>query len=448
MTNYLFLRGNRNKKLFINIAKELNKLGHHSHLIKFELGDFLFRSNGVQTVFAPFHVTQNEYPISDEALLNMQIYNVTYSEKILNKKVSSKELSTYKKYMYFIDNYIDQHDINVICLFNGYHWIDQVARYLAEIKGMKVVYFEDGLFRPYTVTCDSRGINAASSVPQNPEFYDSITVDKERLKKYIFKPENSLFLTGKKESLFKIGFVKALSMFGSIIRVHPNYYVHINWTHAIRYFLFKLLYPRRNNDSIVLPEEYVFVPFQVSRDTQIFYNSPNIKKMEQFLESVHTAVLRLNQEDGRNVKIVVKEHPEDMSRNNYKDLKEKYKNNQDVIFVQKYNIKKLIRQSLAVITINSTVGIEALVQKNRVITLGEALYNIEGIVQRCTDPARLYDSLKMILEKPINVERIQKFIYYLRFYYQVEGVINIPNEHTAKNIAKRLLQYNETEEVL
>jgi capsular polysaccharide export protein len=447
MTNYLFLRGNRNKKLFINIAKELNKMGHHSHLIKFELGDFLFSSNGIQTVFAPYHITQKEYPISDEALLNMQIYNVTYSEKILNKHVSREELRIYKKYMNFIDNYIDQHEINVICLFNGYHWIDQVARYIAKEKGIKVVYFEDGLFRPYTVTCDTKGINSASSVPQEPEFYDSIIVDKERLKKYIFKPEDSLFLTRKKESLFKIGFVKALSMFGGIIRLHPNYYVHINWSHAIRYFLFKMLYPRRNNDSIVLPEEYVFVPFQVSRDTQIFYNSPNIKKMEHLLESVHTAVLRLNQEDGRNVKIVVKEHPEDMSRNNYKNLKEKYKYNQDVIFVQKFNIKKLIKQSLAVITINSTVGIEALVHNKKVITLGEALYNIEGIVEKCKDPSRLYDSLKTILEKPINTERIQKFIYYLRFYYQVEGVINIPNEQTAKNIAKRLLKYNEKEEV-
>jgi capsular polysaccharide export protein len=448
MTNYLFLRGNRNKKLFINIAKELNKLGHQSHMIRFELGDLLFRSNGVRAVFAPFHITQNEYPISDEELLNMQIYNVTYSEKILNKKVSRNELSTYKKYMYFIDNYIEQHDINVICLFNGYHWIDQVARYLAEIKGIKVVYLEDGLFRPYTVTCDTKGINAASSVPREPEFYDSIIVDEEKLKKYIFKPENSLFLISKKESLFKIGFVKALSMFGGLIRLHPNYYVHINWSHAISYFLFKILYSRRNNDAIVLPEEFVFVPFQVSRDTQIFYNSPNIKKMEQLLESVHIAVSRLNQEDGRNVKIVVKEHPEDMSRNNYKELKEKYKNNQDVIFVQKFNIKKLIKQSLVVITINSTVGIEALVQNKKVITLGEALYNIGGIVQKCTDPSRLYDSLKSILEKPVNTERIQKFIYFLRFYYQVEGVINIPNEQTAKNIAKRLLRYNEKEEVL
>jgi capsular polysaccharide export protein len=447
MTNYLFLRGNRNKKLFINVAKELNKLGHHSHLIKFELGDLLFKSDGVQTVFAPFHVSQQEYPISNETLLNMQIYNVTYTETLLNKKVSHKELSTYKKYMSFIDSYIDHHQIEVICLFNGYHWIDQTAKYLAEKKGLKVVYFEDGLFRPYTVTCDNKGINAASSVSQDPDFYDSILIDKKRLKKYTFKPENPLFLKRKKESLLKIGIVKALSMFGSITRLHPNYYVHINWSHAIRYFLFKVSYPRRKNDPIVLPEEYVFVPFQVSRDTQIFYNSPNIKKMEQLLEKVYTAVGRLNQEDGRNVKIVVKEHPEDMSRNNYKDLKEKYKNNQEVIFIQKYNVKELIKHSLAVITINSTVGIEALVLNKKVITLGEALYNIEGIVHRCTEPTNLYDTLKSALLNPINIERIQKFIYYLRFYYQVEGVINIPNEQTATNIVKRLIQYNEKNEV-
>jgi len=440
MTNYLFLRANRNKRLFIDIAEELNKLGHRSYIMKFELGDLLFKSKGVKTIFAPFNVNNREYPITDEALLGMQIYNVTYSESILKKKVSTKELSIYKRYMYFIDRYIDQNKIDAICLFNGYHWIDQISRYLAEKKGVKVVYFEEGLFRPYTITCDPKGINATSSVSKDPNLYDAINIDKERLKKFLYKPEDPIFLNNKKESLFKVGTVKTLSMFGSFVRLHPKYFLHITLWQGIKYFLFKILYSRRKNDSIVLPEEYVFVPFQVSRDTQIFYNSPRIKKMEEFLDFVYKAVRRFNKENDRKLKVVVKEHPEDMSRNNYKDLKDKYKNIQEVIFVGKYDVKKLIKSSLVVITINSTVGIEALARNKKVITLGESLYNIEGIVYRCSNPTRLHEVLKVGLSNPLNYERIQKFIYYLRFHYQVEGMLNVPNQKTGKNIAKRICE--------
>jgi capsular polysaccharide export protein len=438
MANYLFLRGNRNKKFFINIAKELSKLGHRSYLMKFELGDLLFKSEGIETVFAPFKISKREYPISDEDILAMPIYNITYTERILKKKVPSKFYRTFKRYMYFIDQYIEQNKIDCICIFNGYHWIDQIAKFLAEKRGLKLFFFEDGLFRPFTVTCDPKGINAVSSVTQNPSFYDSIDVDYDRLEKYLFKPETPLLLKNKKENLLKVGIVKSFSMFGSFIRLHPNYYVHINFWQAIKYFLFKINYSRRSNDSLELPEEFVFVPFQVTRDTQIFYNSPRIKNMEEFLDYVYDAVQKFNDKNGRNLKIVVKEHPEDMSRNNYKELKNKYKNRKNVIFVEKYNVKKLIKESLGVITINSTVGIEALALNNRVITLGEALYNIDGIVHKCTDPSQLDKILEMSLNHPINLERIQKFIYYLRFHYQVEGNISIPNEQTAKNIANRI----------
>ncbi|MBM7652579.1 capsular polysaccharide export protein, LipB/KpsS family [Neobacillus cucumis] len=440
MANFLFIRGNRNKKFFIDVANQINKLGHCSYLIKLELGDLLFKSGDIKTVFAPFKVNKKEYPISNEELLNMEIYNVTYIQRILKKRVSKKTLTLYKRYMYYIDKFIVENKIDVICLFNGYHWIDRVTSYLAKKRGLKVICFEDGLFRPATVTCDPKGINAASSVRQDADFYDSIKVDYNRLENFLFKAEHPLHLKRKKENLLRVAFVKALSMFGGFIGLHPNYYVHINLPQAIRYFLFKMQFSRRNNDVIDLPDEYVFVPFQVSRDTQIFYNSPNIETMEGLLDYVYSAVLKFNKENNRHLKVIVKEHPEDMSRNNYKDLKDRYKNINEVIFLEKCNVKELIKKSEAVITINSTVGIEALTKNKRVLTLGEALYNIAGVVHKVNDPKNLHLDLQKALSTPINVERIQKFIYYLRFIYQVEGTISIPNEQTAKNLAARLNQ--------
>lgn len=437
MANYLFLRGNRNKKFFLNIANELQKKGHTCYQIKFELGELLFKSH-ILSAFAPFRVSQQVYPITDETLLSMPIYNVTYRQRILKKPVAHKELHMYKKYMYFIDQFIEQHGIQVICLFNGFHWIDQVTKYIAEKRNIKIYYFEDGLFRPYTVTCDSSGINAKASVPRDASFYDALQIDKNRLKKFLFKPENPVFLDNHKESLLKVAAIKAVSMFGSLVGVHPSFYVHITLWQAMKYFIYKQIFRRRKPDSIDLPEKYIFLPFQVSRDTQIFYNSSYVKNMEELLDYVYNAISVFNAEHKSNLKIIIKEHPEDLPRNNYKQLKKRYADKPEVIFVQKYDVKKLIKNAVAVITINSTVGIEALAQYKRVITLGDALYNIEGIVEHCSSPAELYAALTKVLNKTVNKERIAKFLYYLRFHYQVEGTINSSGEETAKNVVQRL----------
>lgn len=175
---YLFLRGNRNKRFFMEIANELLKRGHQCYQLQFELGELLIPSDNLVTVYAPWYVTKKEYPITNDTLLSMPIYNITFLEKMLGKNISNKQLKVYKRYMYFIDQFIEKNEIDIICMFNGYNWVDQVASYIAKKRGLKTFFFEDGLFRPYTITVDPKGINANSSVPQSPHFYDSLQIDK------------------------------------------------------------------------------------------------------------------------------------------------------------------------------------------------------------------------------------------------------------------------------
>jgi capsule polysaccharide modification protein KpsS len=436
MTNYLFLRGNRNKRFFTDIAKELNKLGHKSFQLKFELGELLYNS-GIQSVFVPFKVSKQTYPISDNELLKLQIYNVTYKKQILKQDTPASELHLYKRYMYYIDQFIEEHHIDVICFFNGYHWIDQITKVIADKRGLKTFYFEDGLFRPITITCDPKGINANSSVPSDPSFYDALTIDEKRLGNYLYKPE-TLHTKAMGENLMKVAAIKAISMLGSLFKIHPSLYSHITFWQAIKYFVHKKAFQKRKPDNIQLPVEYIFLPFQVSRDTQIFYNSPNISTMEELLDYTYNAVTSFNKKNKRNLKIIVKEHPEDMSRNNYKLLKERYKEKNEVLFVQKYDINNLINNALTVITINSTVGIEAITKFKPVISLGEALYNIDGIALNCKNPKKLEEYIHKAIHSNVNFVRIKKFIYYLRFQYQIEGSINIVDQQTAINVAKRI----------
>lgn len=294
--------------------------------------------------------------------MNLQIYNITFTKRVLQKEIPLSELRMYKRYMAALDYLLDKYNIEVICLFNGYHWIDQICRYLAKKKGLRTYFFEDGLFRPYTITCDPNGINACSSVPRDFSFYQDMEVDRPRLMKFMFRPEEESLKQLKRENLVKVASAKLLSMAGSLLCIHPNYFAHINFWQGLKYFVHKKWYSRRKEDEVDLRGEYIFLPFQVSRDTQIFYHSPHIQSMEQLLEITLKAVEQYNQTYHRQIKVIVKEHPEDLSRQNYQSLKNKYTN---VQFVQKYRMDKLLKASLAVVTVNSTVGIEALAHYKR-----------------------------------------------------------------------------------
>ncbi|MDQ0185733.1 hypothetical protein ACFOST_13710 [Cytobacillus kochii] len=437
MAHFMFIRGNRNKRLFHDIGAELERKGHQVHLIQLELNELLMKTT-IPTVFLPNHVAKEEYPISDMELMDLQIYNITFTKRVLQKEIPLSELRMYKRYMAALDYLLDKYNIEVICLFNGYHWIDQICRYLAKKKGLRTYFFEDGLFRPYTITCDPNGINACSSVPRDFSFYQDMEVDRPRLMKFMFRPEEESLKQLKRENLVKVASAKLLSMAGSLLCIHPNYFAHINFWQGLKYFVHKKWYSRRKEDEVDLRGEYIFLPFQVSRDTQIFYHSPHIQSMEQLLEITLKAVEQYNQTYHRQIKVIVKEHPEDLSRQNYQSLKNKYTN---VQFVQKYRMDKLLKASLAVVTVNSTVGIEALAHYKKVITLGDALYNIDPLVERCPHPDLLYQSLQKSLSTPLSIDKIEKFLYYLRFHYQTEGVLNRPNKQTAKNLANRLEDY-------
>ncbi|TDL78976.1 capsular polysaccharide export protein, LipB/KpsS family [Peribacillus frigoritolerans] len=437
MANYLFLRGNRNKKFFLDVAKELSFKGHKSFQLKFELGELLFKSP-ITSIFAPSKISSKKYPITDEELRELPIYNITYKQRILKKKTSTKELQLYKRYMYFIDQFIADHQIDIICLFNGYHWIDQITKVIANKRGLRTYYFEDGLFRPFTITCDPNGINADASVPRDPDFYDGLEVDSTRLQQFLHKPETLSAQASAKENLVKVAAVKAVSMFGSLLGIHPKFYAHITFWQAVKYFIYKKYFQYKKPDQTTLPDEYIFLPFQVSRDTQIFYNSPNISNMEELLDHVYKAVRSFNQKNGRNLQVIVKEHPEDISRNNYKDLKKRYRDKKEIIFVKKYDINKLITDSLAVVTINSTVGIESIAKHKPVITLGDAFYNIDGVVHHCDTPNQLDDYILKAINTTLNINRINKFIYYIRFHYQLEGSINRTDKQTSANVAARI----------
>jgi len=137
----------------------------------------------------------------------------------------------------------------------------------------------------------------------------------------------------------------------------------------------------RHAGEVALPERFVFVPFQVPSDVQVLRHSPWIRDMRHFHAELVAAADR-----NPAVTFVIKEHPSWK-----RPIAGRVPPHPRVIFANGARTPDLIRRSEAVLTINSTVGIEALVLGRKVIVLGTAIFALPGLVLTARD-ARTLDA--------------------------------------------------------
>lgn len=421
--------------IFNNLAKELKKSGNEIYYISFSLSDLFYR-NFNENYYVPKDLKNSEMGISKEELLSLDIRKFKYS-KLYNEKIDEKEIVRLRKYAYLIEKYINEKKIGCVLIYNGSSTIEQILIYIAEKLRLQLLYLEEGYFRPYTITADTKGINYNSSIPRSKEFYDKLAIDEDKFEKFLLRAK---YLEVKrppfKDKIIKV-LMKLTNSIGLFIGFKNEHKVNTLKEYLAREInLYK--FKKMKTEDISLPSEYIFVPFQVHSDTQVLFHSPKIKDMHQLVENVVRELEIYNKKNRKDLKVIFKEHPMDIGRISYRDLYDKYSKNKNVIFLKKYDTKKLIKNSKLVITINSTVGIEALMNYKKVITLGNAFFNIEGLVTFCNQLNELNICIKRAIEENIDVSLINKFLYYLRFNYNLEGTWKYNNDLTIKNIIKKL----------
>lgn len=195
-----------------------------------------------------------------------------------------------------------------------------------------------------------------------------------------------------------------------------------------------------NNQSIFansdLPRRYVFVPFQVSKDSQIQLYSPWLRNMGELLEAAWEGVSQYNQENKDNLVIVVKEHPSDFGRVNYGSLR-KHWEQKGVLFYNDFSTSELIEKSWAIITINSSVGAEGLLRKKPVIVLGKAVYSRPGVTLEANSPSGIREALVQI-ESADFQEDLEAFLCYLYENRLVQGHWKTADAAHWKNLENRL----------
>lgn len=238
--------------------------------------------------------------------------------------------------------------------------------------------FECGLL-PNTTTCDPQGVNFENAIPRYPRFYAD----------YARQAHSSL-----PQSL--------------IARAS-----------------------RHQDEAIDLPEDYFFIPFQVRLDSQVLLYSPWIRDMPHLFDVVAEAARQAL--GARHSHLVFKLHPS--CRQRYRALHDVAARDPRIHFANGNSTEELVRKARGVITINSTVGIEALLLNRPVLTLGQACYAIPGVCEVASSVATVARWMQQI--DAHQAPHREAFLHYLANEYCIPQSHKSPGaEHFAAMAAR------------
>ncbi len=169
-------------------------------------------------------------------------------------------------------------------------------------------------------------------------------------------------------------------------------------------------------------DRIVFIPLQTENDTVIKYFSGDLFSYDSFLDCCNSIAA-----DSKS-KFVAKKHP----LTKFLD-KEKYPN---IIFApDDTNISDLIEISTVVLTINSGVGVLAMMHMKPCIITGKAFYSIAGVNYEISSIEELVGYLDSNLT--VDKDKVLKFILYLsKFYCFGKSYYKIINEVNTNRIQK------------
>ncbi|MFI8462445.1 MULTISPECIES: capsular biosynthesis protein [Stutzerimonas stutzeri subgroup] len=264
-----------------------------------------------------------------------------------------------------------------LAMWNGSHRYCQLLLALRS-EGCGTFFFENGLL-PDTTTLDSKGVNYRNSVPRDAAFYRAYRAPEGAA-------EARLELVPRK--------------------------------------------PRSDGPApIRLPERYVFLPFQDDRDTQVRLFSPWIGDMRQLF----ALAKRLVEDCG--LIVVVKEHPS--SRERYPDLHAQA--HERLLFANGNATQELIQACEFVVTLNSTVGLESVLLDKPVLTLGQAFFNIPGVVAHADSEQELLVLAGRFPDWSLDPAVREGFLRYLAAEYCIQGSWRDADTAQLQRVARRML---------
>lgn len=334
---------------------------------------------------------------------------------------------TRREWTSWLRRYIGEQHIDALVLFGQNRPLHLRARAVARELGLPVYVFEEGYFRPDYVTLECGGVNADSPLPRDPAFYRGRPLQ---------DPPPPL----PTRQRFRRMAWQAMAYSVALLAGHHRYrhYRHhrclsptvegLRWVRSGWRKLWFRFTERKQAEWLYRPENagrWFLVPLQVHNDSQVTHHSP-FRSVEAFIDQVMGSFAA--HAPAGDV-LVIKHHPMDRGHRDYgQHIASRAQalglEPQRVIYLHDAHLPTLLRYARGVVTINSTVGLQALYHRCPVVTLGESFYALPGLVHRgsmdsfWTQP----DKVDPVLFRRFRAHVIAKTHLNASFYGEVPGL--------------------------
>ena len=282
----------------------------------------------------------------------------------------------------YIARFLKRYRIEKIFLYGDCRFYHQEASLAASRFDIDVFVFEEGYVRPHYITFEKGGVNARSSMPNDPAYYRN-----RRMKKAVLESDTGVTRPLEKWTLYAIAYfvsMRILSWYFPFYRHHRNDLVLQEAAYGIRNGWRKVghrIAERGFEDRLKtdLHRKYFFMPLQTMGDMQISCHSP-FADMKDFID----VVLRSFADHApKDLSLIVKHHPLDRGRVNYNTyiqrLAKRLGRERTIFSVHDVHLPTCLEHAIGTVTVNSTVGISSLIHKTPTIVLGRSVYNIDGL---------------------------------------------------------------------
>ncbi|ECQ9132817.1 TPA: capsule biosynthesis protein [Campylobacter coli] len=277
----------------------------------------------------------------------------------------------------FYENFFKEKKTDAIVMYNDCRLIHAKAIKVAKELGIGIWIFEEGYLRPYCITFEKDGVNANSSLPRDKNFYLSCNIlTKESIKEI---PGGFKFMAFSAFLYWLFSFLLA-PFFNNKLHHRTLFpFEFLFWFRSLyRKYLYKLTEKKLNQKIYSLEKKYFLAILQVYNDTQIKHHYK--KSIEEFIEET---ILSFANHARAKSYLVFKHHPMDRGYRNYSklidELCQKYHVEGRIFYVHDTYLPTLLKNALGCITINSTVGLSAILEGCPTKVCGNAFYNFEGL---------------------------------------------------------------------
>lgn len=277
----------------------------------------------------------------------------------------------------FYENFFKEKKIDAIVMYNDCRLIHAKAIKVAKELGIGIWIFEEGYLRPYCITFEKDGVNANSSLPRDKNFYLSCNIStKESIKEI---PGGFKFMAFSAFLYWLFSFLLA-PFFNNKLHHRTLYpFEFLFWFSSLyRKYLYKFTEKKLNQKIYSLEKKYFLAILQVYNDTQIKHHYK--KSIEEFIEEL---ILSFANHARAKSYLVFKHHPMDRGYRNYSklinELSQKYHVEGRILYVHDTYLPTLLKRALGCITINSTVGLSAILEGCPTKVCGNAFYDFEGL---------------------------------------------------------------------